>query len=165
MGGRLLYLVNAFWGNGFKLIGGPMFRKSYLPLIFLSFLIAVSCEKKVIEVRYAPVLFDIVAPDSLLKGSPDSSYIAVSAFDPDGADDIDSVYFVVTRPDSTVNPFHFHMQDTGEGGDSTAGDGSYALIIPAPTPTSLSGEFTFAFYAYDSQRNRSNIPSKVITAY
>jgi hypothetical protein len=142
-----------------------MFRKFYLPLAILSILAAISCEKKVVEVRYAPVLFDLAAPDSMEKGSPDSSHIAVSAFDPDGLEDIDSVYYVVTRPDSTSNGIRFRMRDDGAGGDSSANDGRYTYVIPSPLPSSQSGDYTFAFYAYDRQDNRSNIISKIITAF
>ena len=142
-----------------------MFKKFYFPLVILSLSVAISCEKRVVEVRYAPVLFDIIAPDSLEKGSPDSSYIAISAFDPDGLDNIDSVYYMVIRPDSTSNGIRFLMHDDGANGDSTANDGCYTYIIPSPLPTSQSGDYTFTFYAYDKQEDRSNTPSQIITAY
>ena len=142
-----------------------MLTKFSFSAAILSILVAISCEKKVIDVRYGPVLFDLVAPDSLEKGSPDSSYLAVNAFDPDGLDDIDSVYYMVTRPDSTSNGIRFLMHDDGANGDSTANDGCYTYIIPSPLPTSQSGDYTFTFYAYDKQENRSNTPSQIITAY
>ncbi len=72
-----------------------MLKTIFLPTVFLGILILGSCEreKKIVEVQYAPVLYDIVAPDSLQKGSIEISYIFIRAFDPDGLDNIDSVYF------------------------------------------------------------------------
>jgi len=144
-----------------------MTKKSFLyPFILIIFIsIIAGCEKKVIEVRYAPVLFDPAAPDSMQKGSPDSSYLAISAFDPDGLDDIDSVFYIVTRPDGTSNGIRFPMRDDGSGGDSTASDGRYVYMLPSPLASSQSGDYTFTFYGYDSQQNKSNTPSKIITAY
>jgi hypothetical protein len=142
-----------------------MRRKIFIFLLFISALISFSCEDKVTVVRFAPVLFDPAAPDSMQKGSIDTSYIFISAFDPDGLEDIDSVYIIVTRPDSTSNGLHFHMYDDGLYGDSTAADGRYTLGIIAPQPENLSGYYTFAFHAYDTQNTSSNNPSVIITAY
>jgi hypothetical protein len=112
-----------------------------------------------------PTLSNIVAPDSLQKGSPDTSYIYIDAYDPDGLSDIDSVYFVVTRPDGTSNGTHFYMRDDGVAGDVTAGDGTYTLGILAPDPANQSGDYIFRFYAMDMDGNYSNIPQTIITAY
>jgi hypothetical protein len=112
-----------------------------------------------------PLLFDPTGPDSLEKGSTDTSYIFINAYDQDGLDDIDSVYFQVTRPDQTVNPLHFHLHDDGEFGDATQGDGIYTLGIQAPTPASQSGDYTFIFYAFDVLGNPSNNPQLILTAY
>lgn len=112
-----------------------------------------------------PILYNPIGPDSLEKGSPDTSYILVNAYDPDGLDDIDSVYFQVTRPDQSVNPLHFYLHDDGEYGDAMGGDGVYTLGILAPSQSSQSGDYTFIFYALDMDGNRSNNPEIVITAY
>jgi len=112
-----------------------------------------------------PILFNPVGPDSLEKGTTDTSFILINAYDPGGLSDIDSVYFQVTRPDQTVNPLHFYLHDDGEFGDAIQGDGVYTLGIQAPIPTSQSGDYTFIFYAFDIQGNLSNNPQLIVTAY
>jgi len=112
-----------------------------------------------------PTLSNVVAPDSMEKGSPDTAYIYVDAYDPDGLSNIDSVYFVVTRPDGSSNGIHQYMHDDGEFGDLVAGDGTYTLGITAPTPENQTGDYLFTFFAFDLEGNYSNSPEVIITAY
>ncbi len=145
-----------------------MFKTIVVPTIFIAVFFMCSCgsEKKIVEVQYAPVLYDIIAPDSLQKGSSQISYIFVSAFDPDGIDNVDSVYFISTRPDSSSNGNHLYMFDDGSTyEDSVAGDGRYTIGIQPPDTSSQTGDYTFTFYAIDMQGNMSNNPSKIVTAY
>lgn len=112
-----------------------------------------------------PILFGATGPASLQRGSTDTSYIHVNAYDPDGPADIDSVYFIVTRPDSTSNQYHFYLRDDGQFGDPRANDGQYTLGIQAPTPQNQSGEYIFTFYALDLSGNQSNNPYIIITVF
>ncbi len=142
-----------------------MQKRIFLLFVFSIFIIALSCSSDPLEIRYAPRLFDVSAPDSLEKGSIDTSYVFVSVFDLNGQADVDSVYFISTRPDGTSNGFHLYMHDDGRYGDSTAADGRFTLGILAPQPTSQSGDYTFTFYALDKQGDKSNNPTAIITAY
>lgn len=149
-------------------MGGLMLKAIILTSVILAILFLGSCEreKRIVEVQYAPVLYDVVAPDSLQKGSIEISYIFARAFDPDGLDNIDSVYFIATRPDGSSNGIHRYMYDDGSTyEDSAAADGRYTIGIQAPDTTSQSGDFIFTFYALDMQGNPSNNPEIVITAY
>ena len=128
-------------------------------IIFLLFLVA--CDKH----NNPPTLSEISVPDSLAKGDTLLYLVSALAIDPDGAGDIDSVYFIVTRPDSTSNGIHFAMNDRGELGDSVPGNNRYSTGIQAPAPQSQSGNYTFTFYARDKHGNNSNNPSAIITAY
>ncbi|MEE8417963.1 MAG: choice-of-anchor X domain-containing protein [candidate division Zixibacteria bacterium] len=113
-----------------------------------------------------PILFNPIGPDSLEKGSPDIYYIFINAYDPGGLADIDSVYFIATRPDGSSNGIHQYMYDDGSTyEDSVAEDGRYTIGIQAPDTTSQSGDFVFTFYALDKDRNPSNNPEIVVTAY
>ncbi len=112
-----------------------------------------------------PVLFNPVGPDSLEKGSLDIYYIFINAYDPDGLADIDSVYFIVTRPDGSSNGTHRYLHDDGQFGDINQGDSIFTLGIQAPAPQNQSGDYLFTFYALDIQGNWSNNPEIVITAY
>jgi hypothetical protein len=142
-----------------------MLRKILIFSIILSSLVVIACEKKVVEVRYAPVLYNLAAPDSIPKGSPSIYYLFISAFDPDGLDDIETVYFISTRPDSTSSGSQYPLRDDGQFGDSTANDGRFSLGIQAPADTAQSGDYIFTFYAKDRQGNNSNNPAAVVTAY
>jgi hypothetical protein len=109
-----------------------------------------------------PVLCDPIGPDSLRRGSLDTSYIYIATHDPNGPADLDTVFFVVTRPDSTSNGFHFNMHDDGQNGDSQAGDGWYTLGILAPAQNNQPGDYKFTFYAVDNENNHSNNPVHII---
>ncbi|MEE9555510.1 MAG: hypothetical protein V3W18_14585 [candidate division Zixibacteria bacterium] len=113
----------------------------------------------------SPVLFDPVAPDSIQRGSPTPSYITVGAYDPDGLSDIDSVYIITIRPDSTSSGGHFYMADDGVTyEDEVANDGIYTIGIVTDVANQL-GDYTFTFYAIDSNENQSNNPFVIITVY
>jgi hypothetical protein len=144
-----------------------MMDKTWFALILVAALL-VSCtkEKTVVQVEYAPVLYDVVAPDSLQRGSVETAYIFIRAFDPDGLENIDSVYFVSTRPDGSSNGVHFYMFDDGSTyEDSVAGDGQYTIGIQPPDNSSQSGDYVFTFYAFDNESNPSNNPQHIVTAY
>jgi hypothetical protein len=133
----------------------------FLPIVFILLISYFACDKH----NDPPTLSDISAPDSLMQGDTLLYSISILATDPDGRDDIDSVYFVVTRPDSTSNEIHFAMHDDGQNGDTTADDGRYTLGIQAPGLQNQSGDYIFTFYARDKHGNKSNNPSVIITAY
>lgn len=138
-----------------------MQKKIIPPILLLLIALIFACDKK----NDPPTLSDISAPDSLAKGSTDSAYIFITAIDPDGADDIDSVYFIVTRPDSTSNGLHFALNDDGQLGDSTANDNRYSTGILAPSTSAQTGDYKFTFYARDKHGNKSNNPAVTVTAY
>ena len=86
--------------------------------------------------------------------------------DPDGLNDVDSVYFYSQKPDGSYanggNPLS--MQDNGKPfsisdpwngvGDAKAGDGIYALTILMDT-NALPGRYIFTFYSRDKKGNLS----------
>ena len=114
----------------------------------------------------APDLYSLIAPDSLIRGLPDTTVIHISVKDPQGVVDIDSVFFTVTRPDGTSNGIIFLMFDDGQnGGDSISGDSVFTQGIQSPTLQSQLGDYTFHFRAKDFSSNYSNNIDKIITAY
>jgi hypothetical protein len=115
-----------------------------------------------------PFMFNLVAPDSLLKGSSEAAFLFIKAWDPGGLDNIDSVYFTVLKPDSTSNNVRYMMYDDGaliSHGDSIAGDGVFSLGIQPPSNESQSGSYVFTFTATDIFHNHGNSLAKVIVAY
>jgi hypothetical protein len=144
-----------------------MQKKIIIP-VFIILLIIFSCTRteKIIQVQYAPVLYDLAMPDSIQRNSPYIYYVFITAFDPDGLVDVDSVYFRVTRPDNSVNPNPIIMHDDGLYGDSLAYDGRYTVGLRTyGDTTSQLGQYVFEFYAKDKQGNNSNHPLATIIEY
>lgn len=113
-----------------------------------------------------PEIFDLTAPDSLIKGIPDTTMIYAGISDPQGLDDIDSVYFTVIRPDGSSNGYVFYMFDDGvNGGDTLADDGIYSQGIQSPDLNAQTGDYIFRFTARDLEGNLSGTIDKTITAY
>lgn len=121
-----------------------------------------------IDNRVNPYVYDLVAPDSLRKGSSSTSFLSVRLWDPQGMDNIDSVYFWVLKPDGSTNGTFYPMYDDGEvfaSGDSVANDSIYSRGILPPSEDNQSGVYTFYFTAVDLQSNEANTLSKQIIAY
>lgn len=91
-------------------------------------------------------------------------HIAAEVSDPNGLSDIESVYFIVTRPDGTSNGLKNFLYDNGNSnnGDAVAGDGIYSLIISVYS-TNQKGTYRFDFQAKDRGKKLSPIYSKNIT--
>jgi len=121
-----------------------------------------------IDDRPNPYIYNLIAPDSLVKGSLAPAYLFLKAWDPQGSDDIDSVYFWVMRPDGSSNNTRIIMFDDGDivdHGDSVAEDGIYSRGIQAPGHQDQTGNYTFYFSAKDTDGNQANELVKIVTAY
>ena len=111
----------------------------------------------------APVISDLVAPDSAVIGTPDSLIvITLKVQDANGLKDISSVYFnSYIPPDGNLahnNPTY--LTDDGQNGDKTAGDGIYTVTVVLPY-NAPKGQFRWEFFAKD----RSGALSNKITHY
>jgi hypothetical protein len=119
--------------------------------------------------RPNPYVFNLVGPDSMTRGAPDTAYLFVSAWDPQGLTDIYRVYFTVRRPDGTSNNTGYLLFDngpSGDAGDSVASDGIYTQGIQMQdTVNTQTGDYTFYFTAVDTDSNHANLLTKIITAY
>lgn len=105
----------------------------------------------------------VEVPDSIQipsEGSFHKALVKAAVEDPDGLNDVDSVYFYSRKPDGTLaNGGHpFPMVDNGkpfninnpwvEAGDEKAGDGVYSLTILMDAKAQV-GRFYFTFYMRD----------------
>lgn len=102
-----------------------------------------------------PVISNLIMQDTIQLQPTDVAFsIFLSVSDPDGADDIRSVYFPSAGSGTPIS-----LYDDGDltaHGDSTAHDGVYSrvLILPPTTPT---GVYRFNFRAVDLLDLVSNI--------
>ena len=145
-----------------------IFSGSIIKLIFITGIIAIAgcggCDKS--TKSDDPDIYNLQAPDSLIKGLPDTTLIYLSVRDPQGLDEIDSVFFTVNRPDGSTNGLTFYMFDDGvNGGDSIEGDGIYTQGIQSPSTSSQTGDYSFHFSARDNANHLSNTIDKLINAY
>ncbi|MGB5849959.1 MAG: hypothetical protein WBH40_15835 [Ignavibacteriaceae bacterium] len=100
----------------------------------------------------------VVDPDTVVVTAPTVILTSVEADDPNGRSDIEMVFFIVNRPDSTTNGNRNQMFDDGliEHGDQIAGDGVYSLLIQVDE-NNQKGTYRFEFQAIDRGGKSSNI--------
>jgi hypothetical protein len=109
-----------------------------------------------------PVVSNLIMPDTINRTL--SFIFSVTAYDANGLNDIESVNFVLYRPDSTVveespGDTLFSMHDDGDlavFGDSTANDGIYSFKNSFGQ-TAQTGNWKFIFQAIDKSDSLSNI--------
>ncbi len=108
----------------------------------------------------APVISNtVVDPDTVVVTTTTVILTSVQAYDQNGLNDIEKVYFVVYRPDGTTNGNQNILYDDGnltEHGDETAGDGIYSLLIQIDQ-SNTKGTYRFEFRAKDRGGKLSNI--------
>lgn len=113
----------------------------------------------------APVISnDLIDPDTLIVNATVSIQVAIKAEDPNGLNDIESVYFVVYRPDGSSNNIKLELFDSGNislHGDQTAGDGIFSLKIQVDQ-TNMKGTYRFEFQARDRGKKLSNIINHLV---
>ena len=108
------------------------------------------------QTNIPPVISDLVIPDTIARGV--DFVFSVKAFDANGQNDIQSVYFDLYRPDSSVvseGPFMMHDNGDPGFGDAIAGDGIYSFKNSFGT-TAQTGEWKFIFQAKDRSNSLSN---------
>jgi hypothetical protein len=101
----------------------------------------------------------IVDPDTVVVTEPTVIFTSVEVMDPNGANDVEEVHFIVYKPDSTTNEIKVFLFDDGnieENGDLVAGDGIYSRLIQIDQ-TNDKGTYRFEFQAKDRGGRFSNI--------
>ncbi len=115
----------------------------------------------------AGVIKNIYMPDSLQR--PDSIAVALiraEVEDPDGLDDVESVYFYSLKPNGEYanGGNGFDMMDDGTFGDEIAGDGIYSLGIQINDQAQL-GTYIFTFNMRDKAGNSAEEVADSIKVY
>jgi len=121
--------------------------------LLLSIAIFTHCSKS--TQNNAPVISEAVVPDSLIAGYL-GGFFSVEVSDPQGLGDVAWVYLEISSPTSNWNPGVIYLRDDGSGGDSTASDGTYSLVLSSPPDTTNPGEYDFTFKAKDNSGTESN---------
>jgi len=100
----------------------------------------------------------VIDPDTIVVDTTTVIFTSVGAMDPNGANDILEVYFIVYKPDGTTNNSKVLLYDDGrvENGDKLAGDGIYSRLIQVDQ-TNQKGTYRFEFRAKDRLGDLSNI--------
>ncbi len=112
------------------------------------------------------VIQDTDVPDAT--GRPADLQLTLVANDPQGLVDVDSVYFLLEKPDGTFggNGLKFDLQDNGDPfyGDLIAGDGIYSKNISI-TDSNDPGIYIFHFYMRDKVGHLTSVTKDSITVY
>jgi hypothetical protein len=109
--------------------------------------------------NHAPVISNLVAPDTLYIGNPLSLTLQVN--DSDGLSDVYEVGYLSLKPDSSYanNGDMIQMYDDGNAqppsGDLVAGDGIYTYTTTV-LPNTTVGTYVFTFSAFDRLHATSN---------
>lgn len=111
-------------------------------------------------------IISTTVPDST--GRPADLLLYSLVTDPQGLSDVDSVYFLLEKPDGTFggNGAKFDLQDNGEVfyGDLIAGDGIYSKIISIAS-TNDPGIYIFHFYMRDEVGHLTPVTRDSIMVY
>jgi hypothetical protein len=110
----------------------------------------------------APVVSNLVAPDSVTLDTTATTFINISiqAADSNGLNDIELVFFNSFLPNgnpSTQNPVIMFDDGNSVHGDAVAGDGIYSQIISLPPTGVTKGTYRWEFQARDREKKTSNI--------
>lgn len=156
-----------------------MIQNKYLVLIALGMLILIACSNPTSSNEGPGVITGVEVPDSLqipAPGNLSKALVRAWVSDPDGLNDVDSVYFYSRKPDGAYanGGFPLLMQDNGKAfnisdpwngvGDATAGDGIYSLTILMDV-NALKGRYIFTFFSRDKDGNLSQAVTDSIEVY
>lgn len=111
------------------------------------------------QANIAPVILSVtVEPDTMIVIDTTAIKAVVQVSDENGLNDVESVFFIVTRPDGTSNSARVELFDNGSVvvGDDVANDGFYSLIFYVFS-TYAKGTYKFNFQAIDRGKKSSNV--------
>lgn len=112
------------------------------------------------QANVAPVISNaIIEPNTVIVNDTTVIQISIQAQDQNGLNDIESVYFLVYKPDGSTNNVKFDLFDDGkisDHGDQLFGDGIYSLKIQVDK-SNMRGTYRFEFQARDRGKKLSNI--------
>ncbi len=107
------------------------------------------------EANVPPVIADPRVPDTLDTESIKNAFFAITAHDPQGPTDIDSVYAWFYPPLKSSPVFKATLRDDGREGDVTAGDGVYSFERDLSSVLGSSGINLVRFQAVDKKGEKS----------
>ena len=101
------------------------------------------------ERRGFPMLYECSLSDTLNADSLGHVFITIRVEDPQGLDDIDSVFFQIFQPLSPVPFYQSRLRDDGQSGDSVPGDGIFTFQGNLEDTLKSRGVHAFRFQAVD----------------
>jgi len=110
----------------------------------------------------SPILGDCSLSDTLNADSLGHVFITIRVQDPQGFDDIDSVFFQIFQPLSPVSFYRSLLWDDGQSGDLIPGDGIFTFQGNLEDTLKSRGVHTFRFQAVDQSGVFSNAKVKAV---
>jgi hypothetical protein len=114
------------------------------------------------ERNSSPVLGECSLSDTLNADSLGHVLITIRADDPQGIDDIDSVFFQIFQPLSPVSFYRSPLWDDGQSGDLIPGDGIFTFQGNLEDTLKSRGVHTFRFQAVDKSGLSGNVKVKEV---
>lgn len=109
------------------------------------------------QANIPPVILSVnVEPDTMIVIDTTAIKSVVQVSDENGLSDIETVFFIVTRPDGTSNGARLELYDNGLFGDDVANDGFYSWVFYVFN-TNMKGTYRFDFQAIDRGKKSSSI--------
>ncbi len=109
------------------------------------------------EPTFVPEISNLIYPAVVYSLSPQKHIISVKVVDPQGIDDIEEVFFEVTKVDSSSPNMQGLLHDNGVLGDILPIDGIYATQIDGSFAQNDFGQFNLEVIARDASGNASNV--------
>jgi hypothetical protein len=101
------------------------------------------------ERKSPPMLYECSLSDTLNADSLGHVFMTIRAEDPQGSEDIDSVFFQIFQPLSPVPFYQSQLWDDGQSGDLIPGDGIFTFQGNLEDTLKSRGVHTFRFQAVD----------------
>lgn len=108
------------------------------------------------EKNFPPTLYDPVIPDTLTEESLEEVFISIRASDPQGLEDIDTVFFYIYPSFSPVPLYSWTLWDRGTSGDAAAGDGIFSFWGNLVYALRINGDYFIRFQAVDKSGLKSS---------
>jgi hypothetical protein len=109
------------------------------------------------EKNLPPKIFNPIVPDTLTENTIEDVFLSIQVNEPQGLDDIDSVFFRIYPSFSAIYLYSWKLNDDGVSGDITAGDGIFSFWGNLFYNLRINGEYLIRFQAVDKKGSKSNI--------
>lgn len=155
LGGDIIPRDGVFWGNLAVAFAGGAAGKYIIEVRaedfsnHLSEALSDTFEVVDGEKNFPPILSNPVIPDTLTAQTSTNVFLSIQATDPQGLNDIHSVFFEIFPPWAPVHSLQHFLRDDGGDGDTAGGDSIFSFRGDLSGILKMGGKHTIRFQAVD----------------